>query len=311
MAQSAERGASAQVRQGLSRTRGAWFGRVARLFTEPKVDPALWDELEGALIGADVGLDLSEDLVARTRERVRRDGLDRRGGVKEALALEIAETLRASAKEPEVPLQGPAAPEVVLVVGVNGSGKTTSIAKLARREMAAGRSVLLAAADTFRAAAIEQLRHWGGRLGVDVIAHRHGADPGAVVFDGIQAAKARAVDAVIIDTAGRLHTKSNLMEELRKVCRVIDRAAPDAPVRVVLVLDATTGQNGLSQAREFMATVGVTEIVLSKLDGTSKGGIALAIADGLRVPIAYIGTGEGIDDLVDFEPAAFANALVE
>ena len=299
-----------QVDKGLSKTRSAWLGRVARLFTEPKVDPELWDDLEEALIGADVGLDLSEDLVKRTRDRIRREGLDRKRGVKEALVLEIAETLQASARARDEPSQSPVTPEIILVVGVNGSGKTTSIAKLARRQMNAGRSVLLAAADTFRAAAIEQLRHWGDRLSVDVIAHQHGADPGAVVFDGIQAARARAVDTVIIDTAGRLHTKSNLMEELRKIRRVIDRAAPEGPVRVVLVLDATTGQNGLSQAREFMGAVTVNEIVLSKLDGTSKGGIALAIADGLRIPIAYVGTGEGIDDLVDFEPAAFANALV-
>ena len=299
-----------QVDKGLSKTRSAWLGRVARLFTEPKVDPELWDDLEEALIGADVGLDLSEDLVKRTRDRIRREGLDRKRGVKEALVLEIAETLQASAQARDEPSQSPVTPEIILVVGVNGSGKTTSIAKLARRQMNAGRSVLLAAADTFRAAAIEQLRHWGDRLSVDVIAHQHGADPGAVVFDGIQAARARAVDTVIIDTAGRLHTKSNLMEELRKIRRVIDRAAPEGPVRVVLVLDATTGQNGLSQAREFMGAVTVNEIVLSKLDGTSKGGIALAIADGLRIPIAYVGTGEGIDDLVDFEPAAFANALV-
>ena len=299
-----------QVDKGLSKTRSAWLGRVARLFTEPKVDPELWDDLEEALIGADVGLDLSEDLVKRTRDRIRREGLDRKRGVKEVLVLEIAETLQASARARDEPSQSPVTPEIILVVGVNGSGKTTSIAKLARRQMNAGRSVLLAAADTFRAAAIEQLRHWGDRLGVDVIAHQHGADPGAVVFDGIQAARARAVDTVIIDTAGRLHTKSNLMEELRKIRRVIDRAAPEGPVRVVLVLDATTGQNGLSQAREFMGAVAVNEIVLSKLDGTSKGGIALAIADGLRIPIAYVGTGEGIDDLVDFEPAAFANALV-
>ncbi len=310
MKQPAERDASAQVDQGLSKTRSTWFGRVARLFTEPKIDPELWDGLEDALIGADVGVDLSEDLVTRTRDRIRREGMDRRKGVKEALILEMTETLRVPAEAHDAQPRGADTVEIVLVVGVNGSGKTTSIAKLTQRQLSAGRSVLLAAADTFRAAAIEQLQHWGNRLGVDVIAHQHGADPAAVVFDGIEAARARAVDTVIIDTAGRLHTKSNLMEELKKVRRVIDRAMPEARVRVVLVLDATTGQNGLSQAREFMTAVDVHEIVLSKLDGTSKGGIALAIACALRIPIAYIGTGEGIDDLVDFEPAAFARALV-
>ena len=306
---SGEGATPAQVEEGLSKTRGTWFGKVARLFTEPKIDPELWDDLEDALIGADVGLDLSEELVQRTRDRIRKEGLDRSSGVKHVLIGELTETLRASA-DPAPGLGTPTIPEIVLVVGVNGSGKTTTIAKLARKHLQAKRAVLLVAADTYRAAAIEQLQHWGDRLGVDVIAHQSGADPGAVVFDGVRAARSRGVDTLIIDTAGRLHTKANLMEELKKVRRVIERALPDAPVQVLLVLDATTGQNGLAQAREFLKTVDVDALVLSKLDGTSKGGIALAIAHDLRLPITYVGTGEGIDDLAVFDPAAFANALV-
>ena len=199
---------------------------------------------------------------------------------------------------------------MILVVGVNGSGKTTTIAKLARREMAENRRVLLVAGDTFRAAAIEQLQIWGERLGAPVIAQQHGADPGAVAFDGIAAAKSRGVDTVIIDTAGRLQTKTSLMDELRKVRRVVERAVDAADITVLLALDATTGQNGLSQAREFMGAIGVDAVILTKIDGTSKGGIALAVHREFGVPVTFIGTGEGMDDLEPFDAREFVTALL-
>ena len=222
------RSASARVGDGLSKTRGAWFGKVARLFTEPKIEPELWDDLEDALIGSDVGIDLSEELIQRTRDRIRKEGLARSTQVRDVLVDELATILEGSMDHPtETPRS--AKPEIILVVGVNGSGKTTTIAKIARFHLQADRTVLLAAADTFRAAAIEQLQHWGQRLKVDVIAHQSGADPGAVVFDSVRAAEARGVDVLIVDTAGRLHTKSNLMEELKKIKRVITRALPEAP----------------------------------------------------------------------------------
>ncbi len=201
-------------------------------------------------------------------------------------------------------------PEVVLVVGVNGGGKTTTVAKLAARMKADGRSVLLAAADTFRAAATEQLVTWGDRAGVPVIKHDYGADPGAVVFDAARAAQSRGSDVLIVDTAGRLHTKSNLMQELVKIARVAGREIPGAPHEVLLVLDATTGQNGLAQAREFTRAVPVTGLVVTKLDGTARGGVALAIARELKIPIRYIGVGEGMDDLLDFDPSAFVSSLL-
>ena len=203
----------------------------------------------------------------------------------------------------------PASPYVVLVVGVNGAGKTTSIAKLANLLSGQGKSVVLAAGDTFRAAGIEQLEVWAGRVNAEIVAHRHGADPGAVVFDALQAAKARGADVVIIDTAGRLHTKTNLMEELRKVRRVAERFDADAPHETLLVLDATTGQNGLAQAGAFAEVVGVTGLVLAKLDGSARGGAAIGIADTLKLPIVFVGAGEGIDDLVPFDGAEYAAAL--
>jgi fused signal recognition particle receptor len=263
-----------------------------------------WSEVEEVLIAADVGVDTTLQLVDAARQRVGRDG---RSDVRRALADEIRERLEAVGSGPfEL---GPA-PSVILVVGVNGTGKTTTIAKLAARLKREGHSVILAAADTFRAAAIEQLRLWGDQLGLPVVAQRAGADPGAVAFDAVTAAESRGTDAVIVDTAGRLQTKVQLMAELSKIHRVIGRRLPDQPRHVLLVLDATTGQNGLAQAEAFSREAGVTGIVLTKLDGTAKGGIAVAVADRLGVPIVFAGIGEEVDALAPFDPAGYVEWLL-
>jgi fused signal recognition particle receptor len=263
-----------------------------------------WDEVEEALIAADVGVDTTLQLVDAARRRVGRDG---RSDVRQALADEIRERLEAAGSG-RFEL-GPA-PSVILVVGVNGTGKTTTIAKLAARLKREGRSVVLAAGDTFRAAAIEQLRIWGDQLGLPVVAQRAGADPGAVAFDAVAAAESRGTDAVIIDTAGRLQSKVQLMAELAKIHRVITRKLPDQPRHVLLVLDATTGQNGLAQAEAFSREAGVTGIVLTKLDGTAKGGVAVAVADRLGVPIVFAGIGEELHDLAPFDPGAYVEWLL-
>jgi fused signal recognition particle receptor len=275
------------------------------LFDRAAIDKEVWDELEELLISADVGVTTAEKLISKVKERVSAEKLDG-SHVRAALQEEMVKLLDVPPRVTAAPV---APPKVYLVVGVNGSGKTTSIAKLALKMKNEGKSVLLAAADTFRAAAIEQLKKQGERVGVEVIAHQPGADPGAVVFDAYQAAKSRKVDILIIDTAGRLHTKFNLMEELKKIKRVATKLDSTAPHEVILVLDATTGQNGLSQARYFTEAVGVTGILLAKLDGTAKGGIVLAIGDELKVPIQLIGTGEGLEDLVLFDAKAFVEAL--
>jgi fused signal recognition particle receptor len=267
---------------------------------------ATWDEVEEALIGADVGAEATLALVDAARERFRIDSGSSGEDARRALATEIRDRLVAVGSG-AFELGPP--PSVVLVIGVNGTGKTTTIAKLAARFQAAGSRVALAAADTFRAAAVEQLRIWGEQLGVPVIAQRAGADPGAVAFDAVVAAESRGLDAVLIDTAGRLHNKQQLMDELAKIRRVIERRLPDQPRHVLLVLDATTGQNGLLQAEAFSREAGVTGIVLTKLDGTAKGGVALAAADRLGVPIVFAGVGEEIDALAPFEPDAFVEWL--
>ena len=267
---------------------------------------ATWDEVEEVLIAADVGATATLELVDAARERVRRDGGRTGEDARRALATEIRDRLaRVGSGTFEL---GPA-PAVILFVGVNGTGKTTTIAKLAHRLQAEGHSLALAAADTFRAAAIEQLRIWGEQLGVPVIAQRAGADPGAVAFDAVAAAESRNLDAVLVDTAGRLQNKQQLMDELAKIRRVIERRLPDQPRHVLLVLDATTGQNGLVQAEAFSREAGVTGIVLTKLDGTAKGGVALAAADRLGVPILFAGVGEEIDALAPFDPDAFVEWL--
>jgi fused signal recognition particle receptor len=267
---------------------------------------ATWDEVEEVLIGADVGATTTLELVDAARERYRRDSGRTGEDVRRALATEIRDRLVASGSG-RFEL-GPA-PSILLFVGVNGTGKTTTIAKLAHRLRAEGHTLALAAADTFRAAAVEQLRIWGEQIGVPVIAQRTGADPGAVAFDAVAAAESRGLDAVLVDTAGRLQNKQQLMDELAKIRRVIERRLPDQPRHVLLVLDATTGQNGLVQAEAFSREVGVTGIVLTKLDGTAKGGVALAVADRLGVPILFAGVGEEIDALAPFEAEAFVEWL--
>ena len=276
------------------------------LFDRPALGDEVWEELEELLILADVGVNTTEKLISKVKQRVAEEKIGEGALVRAALQAEMVNILSVA---PQQVSADRAVPGVVLVVGVNGGGKTTSIAKLAHSLKNEGRSVILVAADTFRAAAIDQLKHWGQRLGVDVIAHQPGADPGAVVFDALQAARSRQVEEVIIDTAGRLHTKFNLMEELKKIKRVAAKSDPTAPHEVVLVLDATTGQNGLTQAKYFAEAVGVTGIFLAKLDGTAKGGIVLAICDELQIPIKYIGVGEQLEDMATFNAESFVEAL--
>ena len=275
------------------------------LFDRTTIGDEVWDELEELLISADVGVNTTEKLIEKVKQRAIEENLDG-FQVRSALKAEMVDILRIA---PQEEADNPAPPKVILAVGVNGSGKTTSIAKLAYSLKKEGESVILAAADTFRAAAIDQLKQQGEKVGVDVVAHQPGADPGAVVFDALQAAQSRQIDNVIIDTAGRLHTKYNLMEELKKIRRVAAKIDAAAPHEVILVLDATTGQNGLTQARYFTDAVGVTGVFLAKLDGTAKGGIVLAICDELAIPIQLIGVGEALEDMIPFDAEAFIETL--
>jgi fused signal recognition particle receptor len=295
-----------RLRAGLARTHERFAQSVGTLLDRPAaLDEATLEELEEALIAADLGVATTRLLLDRLRDRLRRSDLEADGRLRRILAEEIERVLA------EIPVPTwPEGPRVVLVVGVNGAGKTTSIAKLARREQAAGRRVLLAAADTFRAAAIEQLALWGERLGVEVIRQGAGSDPAAVVFDALQAAKARRVDRLIVDTAGRLHNKEHLMAELAKIRRIIDREAAGWAVETLLVLDATTGQNALAQARAFLTTAQVDGLLLAKLDGTAKGGMVVAVARELGLPVLHLGVGEKADDLIDFDAREFAAALL-
>jgi fused signal recognition particle receptor len=302
-----------RLHDGLAKTRAALSRSLDHLFSQGP-DPAVLEELEATLLAADLGARAVGRLLDRLREEARSGGpLERaqRGHVLEVLKGALLETLDVRQREPIEQLinKGPK-PFVVLAVGVNGVGKTTTVAKLAQRLKQAGVTPLLVAADTFRAAAIEQLEIWGKRIEVDVIHHKQGADPSAVVFDGLAAAKARNVDAVLIDTAGRLHTKTNLMEELKKVKRVLARELPGAPHEVLLVLDGTVGQNALAQAKQFDEAVGVTGIALTKLDGTARGGVVVAIAEELKIPVRLIGIGESADDLQDFDARSFVDALL-
>lgn len=285
------------------------FSRLlGNVFARGELDDQFWEGLEEALILADVGVATSEKLVGVVRERARKADLKTPDAVRRLLRDEIAGTLNAAATGKERPPEDEKT--VMLVVGVNGVGKTTSIAKLAHAAQVEGRTVMLAAADTFRAGAIEQIKTWGQRLGVEVIAHSAGADPGAVAFDAVAAARNRGADLVLVDTAGRLHTKHNLMQELKKVQGAVERQAGGYAKRVLLVIDGTTGQNGLVQAKAFGEAIGCDGVLLTKLDGTAKGGIVLAIAGELGLPVWFIGTGEKMDDLSEFDPDAFAEALI-
>ena len=298
-----------RLRQRLNRGDSWLTSDLAELLKGRQIDAAILDELETRLITADVGVEATERILAELRTRVARRELKDGRALVEALGQSIVEILSPCARPLRIdPAQHPF---VILVVGVNGSGKTTTIGKLARRCTQEGRSVLLAAGDTFRAAAIEQLAVWAERSRAEFAAQQPGTDPGAVVFDALKAARARGIQVVLADTAGRLHAQSHLMEELKKVKRVIQRVEPSAPHEVLLVLDANQGQNALAQARQFNEAVGVTGLALTKLDGTAKGGIVIAIAQQLALPIRFIGVGEAPEDFGDFDAAAFATALVE
>lgn len=294
-----------KIGQGLKKTRDSLMHSVnSMLHSFTKIDEELFEELEEILIMADVGANTSAFICSELRKKVKEQGVTDPDEVKRLLAEIVAEMLRGGQE-----LNLSTKPSIILVIGVNGVGKTTTIGKLAAGLKAQGHKVLLGAADTFRDAAIEQLQVWADRAGVDLVKHTQGADPAAVVFDTISAAKARGTDVIVCDTAGRLHNKKNLMDELSKINRVIDRELPGAAKEVLLVLDATTGQNAVNQAREFKNAAGITGIVLTKLDGTARGGVVLAVKQDLDVPVKYIGVGEGIDDLQPFDPEDFARSL--
>jgi fused signal recognition particle receptor len=295
----------ADIEQALKPSREGWFKRAMRLFDRVAVDEAVWAELEELLISADVGVGTTEKLLESVKQRAKEEKLGEGAALRQALQQEMVKML-----DIEAPTPSPQSlPKVIMAVGVNGSGKTTSIAKLAYRAKKEGKKVILVAADTFRAAAIDQLKKLSGEIGVDVVAHQPGGDAGAVVYDALEAASSRSADEIIIDTAGRLHTKFNLMEELKKIKRVAAKMDETAPHEIILVLDATTGQNGLTQARHFTEAVGVTGIFLAKLDGTAKGGIVLAVCDELKIPIRFIGVGDAMEDMAPFDAEGFVQAL--
>lgn len=316
--------AEATTERALARTRGPWFGRLGGLLRGSSVDEELWEVLEEVLIGADAGVSMTLAVLDRVRAAAPRSGEEVRGLLRDELTAILSVPAggrkgRLWSPPPEDGTDGgepseqptpPEPPAVVLVVGVNGSGKTTGIAKLAHAYQQEGERVLCAAADTYRAAAIEQLQTWGERLGFDVVAHQQGADAAAVAFDAIDAARARGAGVILIDTAGRLQNKQHLMDELTKMKRVIERNNGRGPDEVLLVLDATTGQNGLSQARAFTEAVEVTAVMLAKLDGTAKGGIVFAIASELDLPVRFVGTGQEEGDLAPFDPGPFVEALL-
>jgi fused signal recognition particle receptor len=320
-----------KLKDGLERTRKQFTEGVRQVLANFRpIDESLFEDLEEVLIGADVGIDTTEKILDRVRQRVKYENVKDSSGVEALLRDEIAGVLEqrgkngagasaggtaasatATAPAPPAITTPTTRPHVIIIIGVNGVGKTTTIGKLAHRYTSEGRKVLIAASDTFRAAAVEQLAIWADRANVDIIRSASGADPASVAFDGLEAALARGSDVLIVDTAGRLQTKINLMEELKKIGRVLSRKLPGAPHEVLLVLDATTGQNAVIQAREFGIAMGLTGLVLAKVDGTAKGGVVIAIADQLGVPVRYLGMGEGIDDLAPFDPRQFAAALFD
>jgi fused signal recognition particle receptor len=303
-----QRGLFARLREGLTRTRGQLGAGLSGLLgAGRRVDEALFEELETLLLTADLGVEATSRVISTLRAAARRNGLTTQEALVAALKAELREILRPCTGPVREPAEG--RPQVILMVGVNGAGKTTTIGKLARRLQDEGNSVMLAAGDTFRAAAVEQLQTWGERNAVPVISQQSGADSASVIFDALQAATARRTDVLIADTAGRLHTKTNLMDELSKIARVLKKLDPEAPHEVMLVVDATTGQNAINQAVQFHQTVGLTGITLTKLDGTAKGGILFAIAERLKLPIRFIGVGEAIEDLRPFDADEFVDAL--
>ena len=296
-----------KLNKGLKKTRDNMSGALnAALYGKNEIDDEFYDELEEILVMADVGVNTSAEIVEKLRDAVFKKNLRKAKDVKEEIKNIVADMLSGGETIDMVTI-----PSVILVIGVNGVGKTTSIGKMAAMFKEEGKKVILGAADTFRAAAIDQLEIWADRAGVDIVKHKEGADPAAVVFDTISAGKARNADIIICDTAGRLHNKKNLMDELAKIYRVIDRQLPYADREIFLVLDATTGQNAVNQAKEFKDVAEITGIILTKLDGTAKGGVVLAIKNDLKVPVKFIGVGEGIDDLRPFDPKAFAEGLFE
>jgi fused signal recognition particle receptor len=292
---------------GLSKTRDAFFGRLNQLLGSTEIDEDTWEDIEAILIQADLGVETTKHVMAEVRERVERKGVTRTEQIQKELKVSLRELLK---DPPELNLKSRPL-SIILIVGVNGSGKTTSIAKLAHRFTQQRRKVMLAAGDTFRAAAIDQLKTWGERIKVPVVANQPGSDPAALVFDATNAAKARGYDLLIIDTAGRLHTNTNLMEELSKIRSVTQKIVPDAPHEVLLVLDGTTGQNALQQAQKFREVVDVTGVVVTKLDGTAKGGMVFAVFQELGLPVQFLGLGEGMDDLQPFKRDQFVNSLFE
>ena len=294
-------------RKGLSKTRGGFMGRIAQALGSSTVTEETWDDLETVLVQADVGVKTTELVIKRLRDRYKKEGMVRPDQLQKALKQELRAMLR-----PPTPLNVSGRPlSIILICGVNGSGKTTSIAKLANRFKNNNRKVLIAAGDTFRAAAIEQLKLWGERIEVPVIANQPNSDPGAVVFDAVKASQARGAEILIVDTAGRLQNKTNLMEELRKIKGVMTKQIPDAPHEVLIVLDGTTGQNALSQAKGFAEVVQLTGVIVTKLDSTAKGGMLFAIQQELGLPIQYVGLGEGLHDMILFDPDSFVDGIFE
>ncbi len=304
-----------RLKEGLTKTRENLFGKVQRLISaKSKIDDATLEQLEEILITADVGMETSLSIIGRIKQRVKEEKYEDTAELDKLLREEIKKIFDGDSSDSTkdyFDIPDDKRPFIIMVVGVNGVGKTTTIGKLAHQYKIAGKKVIIGAADTFRAAANEQLEIWAKRAGVDIIQQMKGSDPAAVVFDSLNAAKARNVDVVIIDTAGRLHTKSSLMEELKKIRRVMQKVIPEAPHEVFLVLDATTGQNALEQARQFAKAVGVTGLITTKLDGTAKGGIVLAIIHELGIPVKFIGVGEQMDDLQPFDKSVFVDALFE
>ena len=297
-----------KIKQGLAKTRAALSSTLDEVFDNADaIDEDFYEELEETLVLADLGMETVNKLMAELRHRVEVRNLSTTDHVKFNLKLILNDMLKAGSPELNLSTK----PSVILVIGVNGVGKTTTIGKIANQLTNQGKSVTMVAADTFRAAAADQLEIWAQRSGAGIVRQHEGADPAAVVFDGIQAAKARGSEVIIIDTAGRLHNKTNLMNELNKIRRVVDRELPDAAKEVLLVLDGTTGQNGLIQAKTFKEFAGVTAVAITKLDGTAKGGIVIAVADALKVPVKFVGVGEQVDDLMPFQPKEFVEALIQ